>query len=200
MPEGVVKWFDPNTGEAMIARGSKLFPTTAKEMHRHARAPGARVHFDVVREDGVERAVNVVLREGTRVSPRRGRFGDLAGAHHPDEKGHVALSRSHPRQDFGLEDRPVEVARTWVRLLTGDDLPTAVHLYHPAVVIHRGAEVLTGRREAADLLADLRHAAPFEVHPEADGATVTWADPATGAGRRTRIRTEHGFIVEQWFD
>ncbi len=200
MPEGVVKWFDPKTGDAMIARGAKLYPSTAADMERHARVPGARVHFDIVREDGAERAVNVVLREGTRVSPRQGRFGDQAGAHHPDEKGHVALTRHHPQQSFALEDRPVEVVRTWIRLVTSGDVPTAVHLYHPAVLIHRGDRTEEGRRNLADILSDLRHVRRFDVHPEVDGATVTWNDPTSGARSRSRFRVEHGLIVEQWFD
>ncbi len=200
MPEGVVKWFDPKTGDAMIARGSKLFPTTTAEMERHARTPGARVHFDVVREGGAERAVNVVLREGTRVSPRQGRFGDQAGAHHPDEKGHTALSRHRPYQDFGLEHKPVEVVRAWVRLVTADDVPTAVHLYHPTVVIHRGGDTEEGRRRLPDLLTDLRRVRRFDIQPEDDGATVTWTDPDTGRRHRSRVRVEHGLIVEQWFD
>ncbi len=200
MPDGVVKWFDPKTGDAMIARGAKLYPTKAAEMERHARVPGARVHFDIVRERGAERAVNVVLRAGTRVSPRQGRFGDQAGAHHPDEKGHVALTRHHPQQSFALEDRPLEVARTWVRLITSGDVATAAHLYHPAVEIHRGDTIQEGRRTLPDLLAELRHVRGFDVEATDDGAEVTWRDPRDGTPRRSRFRVEHGLIVEQWFD
>ena len=200
MPRGEVKWFDPKTGDAMIARGSKLFPTTAAEMDSHARVPGARVHFDIVRDDGVERAVNVVLVEGTRTSRRQARFGDQAGAHHPDEKGHVALSRHHPQQDFGLEDRPVEVVRTWVRLIGSGDIPTAVHLYHPAAVLHRREETLRGRSAVPDVLADLHRVKLFTVEPAEEETTVTWTDPDTGGRRRSRFRVEHGLIVEQWLD
>jgi hypothetical protein len=40
-------------------------------MDSAARHPGARVHFDMIRDTPAGRAVNVTLRPGTRVSHRQ---------------------------------------------------------------------------------------------------------------------------------
>jgi ribosome-associated translation inhibitor RaiA len=96
MPDGIVQWFDARIGEGRIVRGSREYPLRAEDAEPAARHPGARVHFDIRREEGSERAVNATLRVGTRVSPRQRRFGDLAGARTPDAKGAAPFAHPHP--------------------------------------------------------------------------------------------------------
>jgi len=60
---GVVKWFDPLTAEGTIGKGGRELPVRAEDMEPSAQVAGARVRFDVARERGFERAVDVRLRE-----------------------------------------------------------------------------------------------------------------------------------------
>src|SRR5579875_3412137 len=96
MPDGVLKWFDAKTGTAEVIRAGRTFPARASDIETAARRPGARVHFDIRREHGVEYAVDVRLRVGTRVSRHQHRFGTLAGAHRGDAKGTPHYARLHP--------------------------------------------------------------------------------------------------------
>ena len=77
MPDGVVQWFDAATGEAAIVRAGKVLRAAVAELEPVARHPGVRVHFDIRRDHGVERAVEVTLRPGTRVSHQHRRFSTL---------------------------------------------------------------------------------------------------------------------------
>lgn len=84
MPDGHVKWYDDQAGEGVIEHLGRDHPVRATDIAKEARVPGAPVTFDIVREGGrrdpMRRAVNAQLREGTRVSRRQSRFGDLTGA------------------------------------------------------------------------------------------------------------------------
>jgi hypothetical protein len=196
MPYGVVRWFDETTNQGLVARRATQYPVLGSDMDPRTRRPGARVHFDVRRQDDVQWACDVRPRVGGRSSPRQHRFGDLAGAHHPDEKGHVPSSGSHPQEPFHLEGHPTEVARTWLRLLVDADFGTIVHLYAPEVVLNNRGKVMTGRRGVEDLLRSLPR--PFDdvSFRGTDGAvTIRWK-PAGGFGE-TMLTIRHGKITGQ---
>lgn len=202
MPTGTVKWFDPRSGEGYVVRGGREYPVRVQDIEPRARVPGARVRFSVSRERGVRRAVDVRLRRGTRVSPRQHRFGDLAGAHHPDEKGHPSLSRQRPDQAWALEGHPAEVARVWMRLLELGDLPTALLLYSPDARLHTEDGTVVGRADVGPVLAGrglvgFRPRNP-EVREEGGTVVVRWEERAeTDLTLATRMRIAHGRIVEQ---
>jgi cold shock CspA family protein len=145
MPKGILVWFDDQTGEGLIRRDGREYPVRISDVETSARVPNAPVHFDIVRHEGVRWAINVTLRRGTRVSPRHRRFGDLAGAHHPDEKGHRPLTDDRPGVDPAYEGRPTDLAEEWARLVNLKDLSTLRLLYAPEAVLHEGRKRVVGR-------------------------------------------------------
>ena len=202
MPDGVVQWFDAATGDVAIVRAGKVFRSTAAELEPVARHPGVRVHFDIRREHGVERAVAVTLRPGTRVSHQHRRFGTLVGARRPDSKGSAPFARFHP--EFGRADaaHPVEVARAWARRMQSGDVDEALLLYSPDARIHTAGERVSGR---SHLKAYLEASPMFgidddaEIRGDDDAVLVRWADEgSTHAGIEVRCRVEHGQLAEQW--
>ncbi|HWB72388.1 MAG TPA: hypothetical protein VG452_09215 [Egibacteraceae bacterium] len=76
MATGIVSYYDDNIGQGRIETSSGHFAVRADDMAPDARTQGARVDFDVVREEPHDRAVNVRLRLGTRNDPKQRRFGD----------------------------------------------------------------------------------------------------------------------------
>ncbi|HXF72565.1 MAG TPA: nuclear transport factor 2 family protein [Actinomycetota bacterium] len=201
MPSGRMKWFDPRTGEGVVEHGTREYPTRAHDVAPPARITGAPVRFDVVREGGVERAVGVRLREGTRASNRQRRFDDLVGAARPEEKGRPPLTHRHPDPE-PLPLPPLEVARRWLLAMEGRDPEAAAVLYAPDARVHVGAETLEGRRRIRAYLpaCPLFGMGTEEVEPggEAEGARVAWRPTDDVPGGETRLRIEHGWIVEQW--
>lgn len=132
MPTGRVKWFDPGSGEAkIVSRSGREYPASSRDMQSKARAAGAHVTFKVKKDDGVERAVDVALREGTRVSPRQAGFGNLARARHPDSKGRAGLSRRRSNVGRDPEAAATQVARQWVDALVRGDRTAALRFYAP---------------------------------------------------------------------
>ncbi len=206
MPDGVVQWFDGSTGEAAVLRGGRVFPASLGDIDPAARHAGARVHFDIARDGGVERAVGVILRSGTHVSRRQHRFGTLTGARGPDDKGSAPFATPHPELGRDLAVHPFEVARSWARALTAGDLPSALAFYAPGAVVHADGVSYTGRShlqaywEASPLLGSGR--VP-RVAGDGDTVVVGW-ERVPGAGATTampamevRCRVEHGQVVEQ---
>lgn len=201
MPRGVVRWFDANAGEGRVAMRSRELMALASDVEPAARVAGARVTFDLDRSRGL-RAVNVRLRRGGRTSPRQGRFGDLTGSHHPDEKGHRPLTRAHrwPPAVLRIEERPLEVVRLWLRAMAEQDVDQAAHLYTPDAVVHAADQTAIGYRAIHRLLASTgitgRGAASARMTSGPDGVTVTWT---TADAREVAVdsRVEHGQIAEQ---
>lgn len=147
MPDGVVQWVDPTDGAASIVRGGRVYAAAQAELEPVARHPGARVHFDIRREGGVERAVDVTLRRGTRVSHHQRRYGPLVGARRLDTKGSAPFARPHPERGRSLAVHPLEVARAWVECLQAGDLDGALALYGAAALVlarRAGARETTG--------------------------------------------------------
>jgi cold shock CspA family protein len=145
MPKGTLVWFDNQTGEGLIRRDGREYPVRGSDIETSARVPNAPVHFDIVRHEGVRWAEKVTLRRGSRVSARQHRFGDLAGAHHPDEKGHHPLTDDRPGVDPAYEGRPMELVEEWARLVNLGDLPTLRLLYAAEAVLHEGRKRVVGR-------------------------------------------------------
>jgi len=200
MPDGVMKWFDPKTGEAEIARGGRLFAARSPDIESVARRAGARVHFDVRRVGGVDRAVEVRLREGARVSHHHHRFGTLVGARWIDTKGPTPYAQAHPElRSAGAH--PLEVARAWATSVAQGDTPGVLALYAPDAVVHVDGESLSGRSlrawvEGNPLLGCGRHA---RVQGGRGTADVSWGvSRADELGAVVRCRIDHAQIAEQW--
>jgi hypothetical protein len=199
MPRGVVIWFDARTGEGKIRRVSREYPVKTADIEPDARVPFARVHFDIKRLEGVARATNVTLRRGRRVSPHQHRYGDLAGAHHPNEKGHHPLTADHPGLDSSFEGHPVQLVEEWVHLADHRDLSTLRLLYAPDAALHIGPELVSGRDAIVDRLVDELSepgAQASDVHERAGVVGVH-----IRVGERTlafEFRIAHGLVIEQW--
>jgi len=204
MPDGVVQWFDPATGEAAIVRGNHVFVATRADMESAACHAGARVHFDVSHDSAAARAVNVTLREGTRVSRRQRRFGDLSGSHHPDASASAPFPHAHPELGHELGDHPLEVARSWASFVVKGDLDTAMALYAPDAVVHTADGTVAGRSRVLAFLETSGLIGSDEipvVHGTDDMVTVIWARTAGGgAGLAMRCRIAHAQIAEQWVE
>lgn len=201
MPDGVVQWFDPSTGEGVIRRGGRRHAVRAESMEPAARVGGARVHFDVIRDDGVLRAENVTLRTGTRVSRRQTGFGDLSGAREPAATGGDASSRGNPDPVVSYDSNPARGVEDWTRLLADGRLDEAMLNCTPDVELHAGDDDLAGTEAlrrwwdtspllGAGVVPDVRGAGP-------DTFELTWGEPAAA---RIRVRVAHGLIAEQWDD
>ena len=203
MPDGVVQWFDPATGDGAVVRGGRVFAAAAIDVETVARRPGAHVHFDVRDDHGAARAVNVTLRRGTRVSPRQGRFGTLVGARRPDTKGSAPFAHPHRELGLSLASHPLEVARAWARCLQAGEADAAISMYAPDAVVHVGDEALSGRsRLSGYLQASSLLGAPAtpEIRGEDDTVLVTWPPlESDRPGPEVRCRIAHGRLAEQWF-
>lgn len=202
MPDGVLQWYDEKSGEGTIVRGGQRFSVHVADMDPTARYPGARVHFDIRREHGAERAVEVHLRQGTRVGRGHGRFGTLTGARRPDTKGSAPFAHPHPDLGLSLAVHPLEVVQAWADAISRGEQDTALSLFAPDAVVHLAEADLVGRRQLDSWL---------EQHPalgcgqratlQGRGAEleVSWepvepGTPEAGVG----CTVKHGLIVEAW--
>ena len=200
MPDGVVQWFDSASGRASIVRAGRVYTAEARDLEPVARHPGAHVHFDIRRDHGAERAVDVRLRAGTRVSHHQHDFGTLTGARRPDSKGTAPFAHPHPERGRGLTAHPLEVARAWADCLQARDLDGALSLYASDAVLHTRAHDHAGRSHLGSYL----EASPMfgidrdpEIRGEDGAVAVRWTLDR-GSGIELRARIEHGMIVEQW--
>lgn len=199
MPDGQLQWYDASRGEGRIVRGGREYPVHVDEMEPRARVPGARVHFDVTRREGVDVAANVTLRPGTRVSRRQRRFGDMVGARRPDTRGTAPFAAPHPEMGHELATHPAEVARAWAGSVSGNDVDAAALLYAPDAVVHAGDEDLRGRQVHGWLSGSglMGHVHTIEVTGAGGTLAVRWTGP-DGRAATTWMRVDHGEIVEQW--
>ena len=212
MPTGRMKWFDPDTGEGrVVARSGGEYPAVTSEIEPKARIADARVTFKVRMEDGVSRAVEVRLREGTRVARAQGRFGNLSGASRPDDKGRAALTRR--RSDPGLDPDapPTRVARRWVDALVRGDREAVLRFYSPDCVIHTSAGSTEAGEKAVQASID-RNALLGSAHRDVEirevgpRVLIRWrlSDddqariPISEQRTQAALRIAHGQIIEQW--
>ncbi len=203
MPDGVVQWFDPSRGEGIIRRGGRRYAVRASAIEPVARVSGARVHFDIVRDDGANRAERVTLRNGTRVARSQRRFGDLSGSRAPDAAGGTSPAIDGPDLGRGREAHPARAVEQWAALMAEGRLDEAILLYAPDAVLHEGAGDVHGtdrirRRWASSPLLGTEipvalrgiGAHSFEAIWEAEDA----------APIVSRFRVEHGLVAEQWHE
>lgn len=76
MKDGKLVFYDESIGRGRIESSSGKFVVAEDDMAPDARVEGAFVQFDVEHDEPHERAINVVLREGTHNNPNQRRFGD----------------------------------------------------------------------------------------------------------------------------
>lgn len=204
MPTGVVRWVDPRTGDTVIARRSHEYPARAAEIEPRARRRGARVHFDVLRDDGVRRAVRVRLLSGSRTGRRHRRVGDHAGAHHPYGKGVPLTKKYRSSVPVPTEDRPARVARDWVTALRNRDIGGALELYAVDAAIHSEQQSRVGRQAARRWLvkAGLEDAPPIraDLRGRGDDTIAVNLQPHDGQEIDVVLRVTHGRITEQWVE
>ncbi len=200
MPDGMVRWYDPATGGAEIVRGGRRYPVAAGQIGAVAGHAGARVHFDIERVDGLEQAVDVRLREGTRSSRHHHRFGTMTGARTADTKGVARFPQVHPE----LRRRgthPLAVARAWATSVARGDLDGALALYSPDAVVHVAEQTVQGRSALhawlsnSPVLGTARHA---RVRGLDGAAEVGWEPEVEGPRLTVRCRVARGEIAEQW--
>lgn len=198
MPKGTLVWFDDQTGEGLIRRDGREYPVRSTEIGTSARVPNAPVHFDIVRHEGVRWAVKVTLRRGARVSPRQHRFGDLAGAHHPDEKGHHPLTDDRPGVDPAYEGRPMELVEEWARLVNLGELSTLRLLYAPEAVLREGRKRVVGRDAIIERMS-ARFSGSLPQATVLGGRDDVVAVELTVGGRTSLVELElaHGRVTEQ---
>jgi ribosome-associated translation inhibitor RaiA len=181
MPDGVMQWFDTTARAGVVLRGGRRYPVRAADAEPDAQVAGARIHFDVQRAGGVERAVDVALRAGTRVSHRQRRFGDLSGARSPD----------------------MAAAEQWGTLLDEGDLDGAMLLVAPDAALHAGGTALVGPRHIRSHLEGWPPAGAGRCRliPGDDGTmTVRWPTPEEGARSFDCVlQIAHGLITEMRF-
>jgi hypothetical protein len=196
MPDGVLQWIDLVDGRGVVVRGGHVYATASPDIEPVARHAGARVHFDIRRDDGGERAVDVRLRPGTRVSHHQRRYGTLTGARRSDTKGSAPFARAHPERGRMLASHPLEVARAWVDGLQVRDLDAALSLYSSDAVVHGEDGDSAGRSQVGAVL----EAGPMfgigrdpEIRGEDHLVVVRWPGLI-----EVRARVEHGLITEQW--
>lgn len=201
MPDGVIKWYDNEAGLAEVVRGGRVYHAQLGAVEPAARRAGAHVQFDIERVDGVEQAVNVRLRVGTRVSHRQHRFGTLVGARQSDMKGASLHATVHPELREP-EIHPLEVARSWATSLARGDVAAALALCSPETVLHEGDRRLSGRSslqawfEANPLLGSGR---PALIRGGNGDALVLWEPVGPDeVGVLVRCRVTHGEIEELW--
>lgn len=201
MPTGTMIWFDPNTGEGRIVASGREYPADAHEVEPHARAAGARVHFDIQRVDGVARAVRVAARPGTRTSTRQRRFGDLTGSARPEEKGRAPLTHASAGIDPLYVGQPMALVRHWIRAADSGHLDGLLPLYAPDAVVHTPADDHHGRGAIRAFLVDSGLLSRgWSARPVGGENEVTAVRQVTApdAGRTSRFRIAHGQIIEQW--
>lgn len=176
MPDGVMRWFDAEAGRAEIARAGRVYHARLAAVEPVARRAGAHVRFDIERVDGVEHAVDVRLRVGTRVSHRQHRFGTLVGARRPDMKGPSLHASVHPEL-HQPEIHPLSVAQSWASSLVHGDRASVLALCSPETVVYDGERTIAGR-----------------------SSLETWleASPLFGSERRARVRGADGEVLMSW--
>lgn len=198
MARGRVKWFDPKSGDGGIVqqRGGEL-PVRASDIEPKARVARAVVQFDIEREAGMRRAVNVRLHPGTRVSRHERRYAEISAG---GGLGHTRMIPEHTDVQVHLEGHPMRVARQFMQVLRQSDLATLAQLYAPNARLHAGRE-RTGRNHIQTYFAasSLLGTQPSKVTMHGEGAIILieW-EQFGGTKAWTRLKSSRGRIVEQW--
>lgn len=196
MPRGRVRWFDPKSGEGVIARRGREYPVVAADVERGLLAPRVQVHFDVERAGGVTRAKRVMVEEGTRTGRLHARAGE--SAHSPDEAGGEPLRRVKPALGRREVGHPKLLVQEWLHVLTSGDFPTAALFYSPDAELDVGGRVVAGRRAIQDELPGLAPGAHDRILVKGEGPDQVAVEWVGAAGRRRVLSlVRHGMIGRQ---
>ncbi len=201
MPNGVLQWLDTDRGVGRVLGNGRRYAVRVGDVDTKARHAGARVHFDVDHSADGDAATNVVLREGTRVSPGQRRFGDLVGARTRETKADVHSAELTIGRD--RVRHPMRVAQWWAEHLTAGAIDDAIRLYAPTAVLHIAGDIAVGPdRIRARLLSTPVFGSgvgPEAVEGSGDALRVRWAAiDDDGDPIESHLVVEHGEIVEQW--
>lgn len=204
MPDGRVKWYDAGQGTGVVEHNGREYAVERSEIDTHARRPDAPVHFDIQRTDGGAVATSVELRAGSRTSHTSKGVGDMAGAHHPSEKGQDEDVGGDPRmQRRAYGQQPRVLVDDWIGFLSRRQIDDAAGLYAPDAVVHVADRDIAGDRDIRQWLQDSQfHGASdaqVEVTDDHQGRfTIRWRIlPGDQGTLETTMRVADGRIVEQ---
>jgi cold shock CspA family protein len=206
VPDGFVKWYDPNRDEGVVEHNGREYAVRGRDIDNKAKQAGAPVHFDISHTDPGDVATNVEHRAGTRTSHTTTGVGDLTGAHHPSDKGQDEEvshnERTYDRRAYG--DQPRKLAEDWIGSLSSGAVDRAAELYAPDATIHQGDRELSGgQRIHAWLQRSALNGTPAsEAELTGDGAdryVIRWHTlPGEDAAMEITLRITDGRITEQW--
>lgn len=203
MPDGHVKWYDPKQDVGVVEHNGREYAVTGSDIDNHARRAGAPVHFDIQRTDEGDVATAVKLRAGSRTRHTSRGVGDLAGAHHPSEKGQNEGVGEPGTDRKAYGQQPRVLVEDWVRFLSTGQLDLVVNLYAPDGIIHVGDRDIAGHdnirrwleRSALNGTSSARATVEGD---ETDRFTVRWHTiPGDEAAVENVLRVADGAIVEQ---
>lgn len=203
MPDGRMKWYDPNRGEGVVEHNGREYAVEQSEVDSHARKPGVPVHFDIQRTDRGDIATSVVLRAGSRTDHTSKRVGDLTGAHHPSEKGQDEWDDMRMRRR-AYGEQPRLVAEDWITFLQTNQVDDATSLYAPDAVIHEGDRDVAGAPSIRQWLeaSPMRGSVDGAVQLDGDEENrfrIRWQTiPGDEAAVETTLHVTDGSIVEQY--
>lgn len=203
MPDGHVKWYDPKQDTGVVEHNGREYAVTGGEIDNHAQRSGAPVHFDIDRTDEGDIATAVTLRPGSRTSHTSHGVGDLAGAHHPSEKGQDEGVGEPGTDRKAYGQQPGELAADWVRFLSTGQLDRVVALYAPDAVVRVGERTIAGgdairRWLESSPLNGTSDAGAEVIGEQTDHFTVRWRTiPGDEAAVENILRIVDGAIAEQ---
>ena len=198
MPDGVVQWFDEESGRGRILHRGKRYECRAEEMPASSRVSGARVHFDISGH-GAE-AVSITTTGRGRMIPR-----DVTEFGGPSS---VAARRGTTPSPADLEMRrivkptAIQLAHWWATSLATGSIDDVMAMYSPTAVVHVESGEVTGHDHVRALLeSSALHGCaryPDTVRGDGDEVVLTWSAAPETPATTTRLRIEHGEIASQW--
>ena len=199
MATGRVQRIDEDKGCAYIVHRGHAYEAPLAEVETAARVPGARVGYRLQRRKGVETAVDVHLRRGTRTNKRQRRFGDLTGVRRDGNKGVTAGQNAY---GIDISTQPLRVAAAWLDAMGQRDDAAASDLYLPGAVVHLADGPQVGRKAMRRVLSRSPWAgvAADSVVVEAHDRYVRAELASEKPPLVTHLLVEDGQIVEQWLD
>jgi hypothetical protein len=196
----VVQRLDPDD-RVHVVRLGRHYPAHWSDVEPRARVVGARVHFDIARDGGVETATNVALRQGTRTGPHHRRFGDLSGARQPGDKVPTTATT-----ELGVDvtTQPMRIAQEWAAAVADGRWDDAMSLYATDAAVHAGGAPHLGRTAVRTLLEEWASSGQRVGAPDIRGADryvrVAWEGDRTAPSGSTFLHIDGGRITEQWID
>lgn len=201
MPDGIMQWFDQSAGSGAVRSGNRRYFVSSSDVESRARHGGARVHFDIARQDTRGRATNVVLRPGTRGGSHHHRFGSLQGARRP-ETGHASqLQHLHPEIGRSIARHPIELVRDWSDAVSRGDLEAARSYYAPTITCRLDGRQLEGQSEVASWLEATEvfsSGISATVRGSENGIVASWTLAEGAPPFELATRVANSQIVEQW--